>query len=239
MPVGGTIEIIGTQSENWVELKISDTGKGISEELQDKIFRPFFTTKGDLGTGLGLAVSRELTEKFGGTLQVKSRLGRGTTFIIRFPLMIQTPAKAEANHRSRARHGNKTEPEMLPINRRIIAFDDDVTLCRIIKTVLTNAGHDVTTFSNPAEGISYFEDNPRDFDLLLTDMSMPQMTGKEVIERAHRIRPELPVILISGWGEELKTSLGESNHINYFLSKPYTADGLKRAVIETMEQPTV
>ncbi|MEI6044440.1 MAG: ATP-binding protein [Chloroflexota bacterium] len=236
MPTGGRIAISGTQSENWVELKVSDTGKGISEELRDKIFRPFFTTKGERGTGLGLAVSQELIEKFGGTIQVKSTLGIGTSFIIRLPLVIPIAIKAATSQTSGTERGNKTEAGLLPVHQRILAFDDDLTLCRIIKTVLTNAGHTVSTFSNPVDGIAFFEENLWNFDLLLTDMTMPHMTGKEVIEKAHLLRPELPVILISGWGEELKASLGENYHINYFLSKPYTADGLKKAVIETMAQ---
>jgi CheY-like chemotaxis protein len=193
----------------WVEIAVSDTGVGMDEEVRQRIFDPFFTTKGVRGTGLGLSVVYGIVERHGGTIQVASTPGQGTTVRLRFRPTTQGTLPAPPVP---PRHAISVAP------RRILLIDDDPTVREALSSLLRAMGHTVTEAAGGAAGLAMLAATPA--DLVLTDLGMPEITGWEVARAVKAARPALPVILLTGWGEQVEDEGGGSAYVDRTLGKP-------------------
>jgi PAS domain S-box-containing protein len=179
----------------YVNLTVSDTGHGIPQGDidHDRIFDPYFTTKEvGKGTGMGLAVVHSIVKSHRGTISVESKLGKGTTFHIYFPV-IEEEAVIET----------KTVEELPTGNERILFVDDEESIVYVGRTILERLGYQVETRMNPVEALELFRSQPDQFDLIITDMTMPKMTGYKLIREILNIRPDIPIILCTGFSEKI------------------------------------
>jgi signal transduction histidine kinase/ActR/RegA family two-component response regulator len=225
MPDGGKL-IISTQpqSEDWVEVRIRDTGLGMSEEVKRRIFDPFFTTKGVTNSGLGMSVSYGIIKRHGGEILIESEPGQGSTFILHLPMGYEKEAKEE-------KKAVLPIKELLPA--RILVIDDDESVRDILSRMLKSKGHQVAVASNGEEGIDRFRSER--FDLVFTDLGMPKMSGWEVGKIIKEINASVPITMITGWGMELnREKMGESG-IDLVISKPFDFDKVIQLVSEAME----
>jgi CheY-like chemotaxis protein len=221
-------QVPGLNAGRYVRLTVSDTGHGMSGETRKRIFEPFFTTKppGE-GTGLGLAVVHGIVRDHEGVVRVDSEPGRGTTFQIYLPAHDWVEAGVDAG--LSVKSPGKGE--------RILFVDDETALCEGWRSVLERIGYLVTTFTDPLLALETFRRNPRDFDLVITDLTMPHMTGTELGRRILELRPTLPILLVSGstgslTGEEVR-ALG----LRELLTKPVTPSALAIALRRTLDAP--
>ncbi|HEY6619705.1 MAG TPA: PAS domain S-box protein [Steroidobacteraceae bacterium] len=235
MPDGGTITIsmaehsiarahaTGLAPGPYVCLAVTDTGHGMDENTLARATEPFFTTKGiGKGTGLGLSMVDGLTGQSGGKLLVQSVVGRGTTIELWFPI---TTKEGEAGE------GNRTEPDDGMYTGRqlcVLAVDDDSLVLANVAAMLEDLGHKVIAVGSGARAIEEVDSTPA-IDIVITDQAMPVMTGTQLIERLRARRPELPIILASGYAElpgGVSASIGR-------LSKPFTQRALANALAAT------
>ena len=209
---------------DYLKLTIEDTGHGMNRETLNQIFNPYFTTKGTgEGTGLGLAVVHGIVRDHHGTITVGSELGKGTLFHICFPRLL------------------RSEPEMPEISappptgsERILLVDDEELLVKALKQMLERLGHRVTASSSSIEALNYFRQNPGDFDLVITDYTMPHMTGMDLAENVRALRDDIPIILCTGYSERISKEVMEKCGIFALLMKPVslgTLAGLIRKVV--------
>ena len=224
MPEGGKLTIATQpQAEGWVEVRIADTGIGMTEEVKKRIFDPFFTTKGVTNSGLGMSVSYGIIKRHGGEILIESELGKGTTFIIHLP----TGYEEEET----------VVKEVTPIKEsrqaRILVIDDEDSVRDILSRMLKTKGHQVVVASNGEEGIEQFRSQP--FDLVFTDLGMPKISGWEVGKTIKGINPKIPIAMITGWGMELDREKMSESGIDLIVSKPFNFDQVIHLVSEAME----
>lgn len=195
---------------NYVRISVSDTGIGISEQYLDKIFEPYFTTKQKgTGTGLGLSIVHGIVKNHKGTIEVESRLGAGTRFDVYLPLAAGKASRKPAE-----------TPETLPRgSEHILLVDDEKPIVEIQQTMLERLGYTVTPRTSSVEALAAVRANPQKFDLLLTDMTMPNMTGEKLAAAIKEIRPDIAVILCTGFSEKIDL-LENQPHIDGVLMKP-------------------
>jgi len=201
---------------------VKDTGAGMPEEVRKRIFEPFFTTKTFSHTGLGLSVSYGIIKRFGGEIEVESRVGRGTTFAIALPEGVR--GKEQAGVFPVALQGKRG---------RILVIDDEELVRDVLYKILSEADHRVTVAGSGEEGIRLLKEN--DFDVVLTDLGMPGMSGWEVCQAVKRISPELPVGMITGWGAEVDHEKMEENGLDFVISKPFDLNQILNVVAERIE----
>jgi len=240
MPSGGcfsiatcNVSIAANETNNWLHLplglyvliEVSDTGLGMSEEVQRQIFEPFFTTK-DIGkgTGLGLAICHGIVQQNHGHIQVNSQLGKGTTFSIYLPISLRQPMKL----RDVADQGISVGSET------ILLVEDDEPVRAVATEVLSSHGYTVLECATGREALQIAQDYSTPIDLLITDMMMPQMTGHEVAEHFIELRPGVPILFISGYVGELPDSFVDKPNI-CFLPKPYTVAHLGQMVRKSID----
>ena len=194
-------------------------------EVKEKIFEPYFTTKkiGD-GTGLGLAVVHGLVKSYGGHIIVESDLGNGSTFSVYLPALNSQLEEIAVDN---ATHSFK---DLLGHGENILFVDDEESICSVIKLILTKNGHNVVTMPNGVVALAEFQKNPKKFDLLITDMTMPYMTGAELVQKVLGIRPDLPIILCSGQSELVNIEQAKAMGIAEYLAKPISKNDLLSAV---------
>lgn len=213
MPEGGTIRIKCGADGNAVLIEVADTGIGMTKEVAARVFDPFYTTKGVGNSGMGLSVSWSLVQRYGGDIQVKSRPGRGTVFTIRLP-------KAEVEQRGRLSGGTGGGARTC----RLLIVDDDEEILGILRDMLRLKGHKVTATSDGEKALGLIETNH--YDLVLTDLGMPVVTGWEIARHVKQRDPEVPVILITGWGAQYEEEDLSAQGIDLVLSKPLSWDRL-------------
>jgi CheY-like chemotaxis protein len=206
-----------------VRLTVRDTGMGMSEEVQRQIFDPFFTTKAPgEGTGLGLAVVHGIVKGHEGAIRVRSQLGAGTTFEIFLPAIPGArPVPAPLQEQVTVSTGS-----------RILIVDDDIPVAQILVKVLTKAGYHVSVHHRPQDALEEFTRNPAAFDLLISDHTMPVMTGFELIRSVRGLRQDLPTILITGLGDSWAKADIAAAGINLVVSKPFDL----AAIVSSVEQ---
>lgn len=180
-------------------------------QVIERIFDPYFTTKGvGKGTGMGLSVVHSLVKNHGGTIDVSSRPGEGTNFRLRFPTVRQE-AVSETESRDKPAPGRE----------RILFVDDNASLVEVTRKTLERLGYRVEGATSPVEALQIFEDRPEAFDLVISDMSMPQMTGSQLTQRLLNLRPDLPVILCTGYSEMISRESAREIGIKEFVLKPF------------------
>ena len=213
----------GSFDGSWVELSVTDTGIGMSEEIRGRLFEPFFTTKGVRGTGLGLAVTYAIMERHGGRIQVRSQPGHGTTFTLRFqvapPDIGETPAPTQAR----------------PIPRRILVIDDDAAVRATVAGLLRATGHVVTEADGGSAGLAQVAAGT--VEVVVTDLGMPEMTGWDVARAIKARSPALPVILLTGWGEQTAADGPGGEAVDRVLAKPVRLNDLLQAIADLCPPP--
>ena len=209
MPEGGRLTLSSVADETEVEARIDDTGQGMSEEVRQKLFDPFFTTKGPKGTGLGLSITFGIVSRHGGRISVESALGRGTTFRLRFPAR-SADEQAEAA---------APEAEPTPLRRlRCLVVDDEEEVASTLADMLEAKGHEPVVFTKSTEALRQLAD--QHFDIVFTDLAMPDVSGWQLARAVKQASPDLPVVLITGFGVELSPEECRSNHVDAVLTKP-------------------
>ncbi len=193
MPDGGSISFCTWCNAHTVFVSISDTGKGMTEEVIKKIFDPFFTTRRPEGTGLGLSTSYGVLTKHAGKIDVKSEAGKGSTFLLQFPLATKT-VSPKISHES--------EPKIKSQGLSILVVDDEKDICIILDKLLSESGHMVRTVNNGTDAIVL--SNNIDFDLVLCDMAMPEVFGTDIIKALNKLERRPKIGIIAGWEEKIK-----------------------------------
>lgn len=217
-------------------LRVDDNGRGMTVEVARKIFTPFFTTKAPgVGTGLGLSSVVEIVAAHQGGLHVRTKPDLGTSFMVFFPLVEEAPVRAEPA----APQLHRLEP--LPdadirTETRILVVDDEVLLADLAANVLRRVGYEVETFTDPAAALDRFKSDPFAFDVIVTDQTMPGMTGLELIERVRALRPDVPIIICTGHLPEVERNGALPAGIRRVLRKPYSPGDLANLVRETLAQ---
>jgi PAS domain S-box-containing protein len=208
-------------------LSVTDTGSGMSPETQSHLFEPFFTTKElGKGTGLGLATVYGIVKQSGGDIWVTSEIGRGSTFEIYLPRVDGEPEMAERElTRVRPKKGNET----------ILLAEDAEVLRRLLREILTQNGYTVLAAANGSEALRISREHSGPIHLLVTDMVMPQMNGRELASRLAPERPETRVLFMSGYTEEAVATHGVFDPGSKFLEKPFTPDSMARKVREMLD----
>jgi CheY-like chemotaxis protein len=197
-------------------VNVRDTGIGMSTEVQQNIFEPLFTTKGDDGTGMGLAASYGIVQEHEGTIDVSSEPGEGTRFTLTFP-------PAEGDPAPTVEEAPDT-PSPEPDGVSVLVVDDEEMVRSTVTRLLTLSGHEVDRASSGDEALEMFSAD--DYDIVFTDFGMPEMTGAELAHALKEKAPHLPVVLLTGY-TETEAALDEVDGI---LSKPFKRDDLDTAI---------
>lgn len=209
---------------DYAVLRVSDTGEGIPEEIQARVFDPFFTTKEvGKGTGMGLSVVHGVVARIGGSVTFESRPGKGTAFEVSLPL---TPSKAREPER-------KAEIEIQG-KGRILFVDDEQMIVKMGVRILQRCGYEVFGFSDSEEALERFRGAPNDFDLVVTDYTMPKMTGDRLAFEMLQIRPDLPIILTTGMVQEHAAREARQLGIREVVLKPFRPGDFTRTVSEIL-----
>jgi signal transduction histidine kinase/DNA-binding response OmpR family regulator len=214
------------RSRDWVMLSVTDTGSGISRENRERIFDPYFTTKekGE-GTGLGLAMVHGIVRSSGGVIDVISQPGSGSTFRLFFPSFGNEKFISNEIPFTSMRGGNE----------RIIFVDDELMLAEMAGEMLEKLGYEVEVLADSREALRIFKASPGNYDLLITDQTMPHLSGMELARDALSVKPGLPVILYSGYSAAINTKALEEIGIRAFLMKPLSMSGLAEAVRSALD----
>ena len=224
MPTGGQITVTTQpQAHDWVEVRIADTGVGMTEEVKRRVFDPFFTTKGVTNSGLGMSVSYGIIKRHGGEVLIESEPGKGTTFVLHLPV-----GYGEEDPEV---HALKASRGISPA--RILVIDDDPAVRDILARMLRTRGHQVTAVGEAEEGVERFQ--KEGFDLVFTDLGMPRLSGWEVGKAIKGMNAKTPVAVITGWGLELNREEMRESGIDLIVSKPFNFDELGQVVAEAME----
>ena len=209
---------------NYVKLTVSDTGHGIDASVMERVFDPFFTTKGPgEGTGLGLSVVYGIVRDHGGAIDIASEVGKGTTFSVYFPLEeMEMPLQEHA-------------PERIPGgSERILFVDDEAALVELGDIMLTSLGYHVTSRTSSIEALELFRARPHDFDLVITDMTMPNMRGNDLARKLLKIRPDIPIIVCTGFSEMITEEKAKALGIRRLVMKPIFTKDIARVIREVL-----
>jgi PAS domain S-box-containing protein len=205
----------------YARISVSDTGPGISRDIQEKIFEPYFTTKDQgKGTGMGLAVVYGIVKKHGGEIRISSEPGRGAAFSVFLPLLRETV---------RSEKSAETE-SLLPGTERILLVDDEPPIVRMHGKMLEKMGYAVSVETASPAALETVRADPGAFDLVISDLSMPKMTGLQLAREIYALRPNLPVIICTGFQRDIPENPAERFGIRSVLIKPVRRAGLARAV---------
>jgi PAS domain S-box-containing protein len=224
MPEGGRVTLRTALDGDRVVCSLSDTGAGMTEEVRQRVFDPFFTTKGERGTGLGLSVVYGIINRHGGELDVQSEVGRGSTFFVRLPL------------------GRDAGPEPAPrtapaVQRsaRILVIDDEKEVRDVIRDLLTLDRHTVVLCTDGESGLARFREEP--FDLVITDLGMPGISGWEVARVVKEKRPQTPIAMVTGWGDRIDDEEANRRGVDYVIAKPFKREEMRAVVSTALSTP--
>ncbi|MHB8809921.1 MAG: hybrid sensor histidine kinase/response regulator, partial [Desulfobulbaceae bacterium] len=224
----GLIAVEGGAAREFVRLSVSDTGCGISPEIINKIFDPFFTTKElGKGTGMGLSVVYGIVQEYDGTILVDSQPGKGTTFHVFIPCC----------GRDECRPDTATPQTAAPGQGHILLVDDEVSLGEMSRTLLERLGYKVTLCTSSLDALETFQNDPARFDLVITDQTMPAMTGIDMARRMLQLRPGLPIILCTGYSNLVNEETARAAGIKAFALKPLTRGSLSQLIRAALARP--
>jgi PAS domain S-box-containing protein len=211
---------------HYATISVTDTGCGMNQDTMDKIFDLFYTTKPiDQGTGVGLSTVQGIVKGHGGLIKVQSSLGVGTTFELSFPI-IDTKEKINEPF---------GDTKLFIGDERILFIDDNGMLARLGAEMLTEMGYQVTAISDSQEALKKFTANPDYFDLVITDQTMPELTGEELIQHIKRLRPSIPTIICTGYSNKINETEAKDLGASAFLMKPLTLTGLSQMVRQVLD----
>ncbi|MBL7176127.1 MAG: response regulator [Desulfobacteraceae bacterium] len=212
----------------YVKLSVSDTGHGMSEEILEKIFDPYFTTKEKgRGTGLGLAVVHGIVKKYGGTITVESQAGKGSRFDIYLPAAMEGVSEiTEITEKKEVPRGG---------GERILFVEDEQKLVKMGEQMLKRLGYKVVSKINSGEALELFRSQPDKFDLVITDMTMPKMTGDKLAEEIMEIRPDIPIVLYTGYNELISEERAKTLGIDVFMMKPYEIENIAKTIQRVLD----
>ncbi len=212
---------------HYARLSVIDTGCGMSNDILDKIFDPFFTTKSiDQGTGMGLATVQGIIDQHTGFTKVNSNLSTGTTFELYFPLLTE-------QHDQLA---TPPEKHMPGGTEHILFVDDDAMLTELSEVMLSDMGYRVSTSTDSRRALQLFCSAPTTFDLLITDQTMPGLTGFELIQEALKIRPNLPTILCTGYSSKISEQDAKLMGVSAYCMKPLEMMDFLQTVRTVLDQ---
>ena len=215
------------KSGQYAMLTVADTGNGIDPAIRDKIFEPYFTTKKQgKGTGLGLAVVYGIVKACNGHIKVHSEVGKGTAFTIYLPLM-KTSSKTVSVEKAADYRGG---------TEHVLLVDDEDSIVRIAKKMLERLGYRVTSRTNSLDALAAFSGNPDAYDVVVTDMTMPNMTGDRLAKEIFSIRPDIPVIICTGFSEGISPDKANAMGIRGFLMKPIVISEMAQMVRKVLDQ---
>ena len=223
MPGGGTITIRGRalRPEKAVEIEVSDTGAGMSPETRQRLFEPFFTTRGEERSGMGLSIAQAIIAAHNGTIRLESSPGRGTTAIVRLPIE-EAGAGAAAT-------ADIPPPVMSMKTLRVLFVDDNPVVRELITEYLEADNHTFETAESGAEGLRKLEKGH--FDLVITDSAMPGMSGSEFAKSIRKSNRDIPVIMLTGFGQIMQSGNNLPAGVSMVLSKPVTRSALRAAIL--------
>lgn len=213
-----------TVSGEYVVLSVSDTGEGMIPETAEHLFEPFFTTK-DVGegTGLGLSVIHGIVHEHQGHIHVTSAPGEGATFSLLFPKIKDVLAKDVSPRQAEISNvDNLAMTSQKVSGKQVLIVDDESSLLMMLQDRLESSGFEVHAFVSASDAFAYFETHFEEIDLLITDQTMPGLTGKELIEKVMVINPHLPTVLCSGYSDQINAMQAEALGIDYFVKKPFS-----------------
>jgi PAS domain S-box-containing protein len=210
----------------YVRLRMKDTGEGIEPKIMDRIFDPYFTTKEvGKGTGMGLSVIHGIVKSYDGGIRVESELGKGTLFEIYFPALEET-----------AEEEKEPDREIKGGLERILFVDDEESMVDLNRQRLERLGYQVRSTTKPLEALEWFKADPDQFDVLITDMTMPRMTGDRLSAEVLKIRPHMPVIICTGYSERMSAEKAEALGVRKYIEKPIGARNLASSLREVLDE---
>jgi PAS domain S-box-containing protein len=221
MPEVGSLSFSTWSGDDTISVSISDTGKGMTEEVQKKIFDPFFTTRRPEGTGLGMSTVYGIVARHGGKIEVESELGKGSMFTLQFPATIKvvSPIVIPELHK-----------EIIDKNLHILVVDDEEEICNILDKFLSSSGHMVRTVDNGSDAIELIKSEH--FDLALCDLAMSNVSGYDVIKVLNTMEKRPKIGIITGWSEELKPIDEEGMKVDFAIRKPFNFSELTKHINE-------
>jgi two-component system, cell cycle sensor histidine kinase and response regulator CckA len=209
----------------YVRISISDTGQGIPTQILEHIFDPYYTTKEKgVGTGLGLAVVHGIIKRLHGGISVESQLGKGTLFKVFLPKIDLKVSE-------------KAEPLSLPPTgrERILVVDDEEMIISMEQEILKRLGYSVISKTNPIEALEVFRNKAEEFDLVITDQTMPYMTGEHLAQKLIEIRPDIPIVLCTGYSTLIDEASAKALGIREFVMKPIVLLDLARIIRKVLD----
>jgi len=224
------IDMTGTipelKSGEYIKIQVTDTGIGIPPDNIESIFEPYFTTKkmGE-GTGMGLAVVHGIVESYGGKIMVNNRLTKGTCFSVYLPIT-----------KKRKTHSSSKETNLPMGSERILFVDDEDAIAKMGSRFLKRLGYSVATRTSSIEALELFRSKPQEFDLVITDMTMPKMTGDKLATELMKIRPGLPVVLCTGYSKTISEESAVEIGIKSFAYKPLVQTDLAMTVRKILDE---
>jgi CheY-like chemotaxis protein/anti-sigma regulatory factor (Ser/Thr protein kinase) len=230
MPEGGRLTLRagrdGTGDDARIFIEVTDTGVGMDEETRRRCLEPFFTTKGERGSGLGLAMVYGIAQRHSMEIGIVSAPGQGTTFRLTFPL--QQLATSASN-------GAAVPPA--PVRSRILLIDDDPLLLTSLRDVLAREGHEVETANGGRQGVDAFLESKsagKPFPIVITDLGMPHFDGRAVATAIASASPGTPIIMLTGWGQRLAATGEIPPEVAGVLSKPPRLAELRQALVQCL-----
>jgi len=210
-----------------VEIQISDTGIGMEPKISDRIFDPYFTTKNvGKGSGTGLAVVQGIVKSHNSAIRVQSELGRGTTFTILFPIVEKETPPAEIKRKEDIKSGTES----------ILFVDDEIPIAKLVKRMLERLGYTVEVATNPITALELFKSKPDRFDLVISDMTMPHMTGVMLSEKIKELRPHIPIIICSGYSSLINEESAKLLGIADYVMKPIVSKEMAKIIRDVLDE---
>ncbi|MFP4029166.1 MAG: ATP-binding protein [Candidatus Brocadiia bacterium] len=224
MPGGGTIGVLTESDSDEVHLEVSDTGEGMSSEVQEHCFDPFFSTKSEHGSGMGLSIVKRVVKDHQGRVTIQSARGEGTTVRISLPL----PKDAE-----QAGIMKEKSPEIDRSLRILVVEDSDQTR-EILSTFLRSDGHQVEMAADGEQALEYYENG--NYDVVITDLAMPRMSGDQLVDEIRDMDDEIPVLMLTGFGHTMSVEGDAPEGVDCVIPKPVTRETLRNAVARAVSE---